>query len=71
MYLSAVGMKQMLDGTEASNPYINKGVKLLETVLRQIPGFITGYLLIAKGKMAVGDYTAASNGINKVLEMDG
>lgn len=60
----------MLDGKSSGNSYVNKGSKLLETILKQIPGFITGYLLKSKAKMALGDFGDAVNSINKVLELD-
>ena len=33
-------------------------------------GFITGYLLKTKGKMALGDFNEAMTSINKVIELD-
>lgn len=63
-------MKEMLEGKQGGNSYVAKGTKLLETLLKQIPGFITGYLLKAKGKMALGDFNEAVGSINKVLELD-
>ena len=42
----------MLEGKAVDNKFVTKGTKLLDTILKQIPGYITGYLLKAKGKLA-------------------
>lgn len=57
LYLKPVSTKEMMEGTENPNPAgpIGKGIKLLESITRQIPGFIPAYLLLAKGKLAVGN----------------
>ena len=72
LYLKPVSTKQMIQGTENPNPAspIGKGIKLLESITRQIPGFVPAYLLLAKGKLAVGNQLEASMGVGKVLEMD-
>lgn len=46
-----------MEGTENPNPAspIGKGIKLLESITRQIPGFVPAYLLLAKGKLAIGN----------------
>ena len=60
----------MLEGKQGGNSHVAKGTKLLETLLKQILGLITGYLLKAKGKMALGDFNEAVGSINKVYELD-
>ena len=72
LYLRPVSMKEMLEGNENSNPSgpIGKGIKLLESINRQIPGFLPAYLLLAKGKLAVGNDLDASLAIAKVLQID-
>jgi len=62
----------MMLGSENPNPAgpIGKGIKLLESVTRQIPGFVPAYLLLAKGKLSVGNELDASMAVGKVLEMD-
>lgn len=72
LYLRPVSMKEMLEGSENPNPAspIGKGIKLLESITRQIPGFVSAYLLLAKGKLATGNETDATVAINKVLEID-
>jgi Tfp pilus assembly protein PilF len=62
----------MMEGTENPNPAgpIGKGIKLLESITRQIPGFVPAYLLLAKGKLAVGNELDASMAVGKVLDMD-
>lgn len=42
----------------------------MESITRQIPGFVPAYLLLAKGKLAVGNELEASMAVGKVLEMD-
>lgn len=72
MYLKPISMKEMLEGAENPNPAgpIGKGIKLLESITRQIPGFVPAYLLLAKGKLAIGNEVDASMSINKVLQID-
>lgn len=60
----------MLAGKEPLTSPVGKGTKLLETVTKQIPGLVTAYLLLSKGKMALGDQFEAINAINKVLDFD-
>ncbi len=43
---------------------------MLESINRQIPGFLPAYLLLAKGKLAVGNDLDASLAITKVLQID-
>ena len=71
LYLRPVSMKEMLEGNENSNSSgpIGKGIKLLESINRQIPGFLPAYLLLAKGKLAVGNDLDASLAIAKVLQI--
>ena len=49
-------MKEMLEGAESPSPTgpVGKGLKLLESITKQIPGFLPAYLLLAKGKLSVG-----------------
>ena len=60
----------MLAGKEPAQSTVGKGSRLLDTITKQIPGLITAYLLLAKGKMALGDYTEATKAITKVLNFD-
>lgn len=57
LYLRPISMKEMLEGAENPNPSgpIGKGIKLLESINRQIPGFVPAYLLLSKGKLAIGN----------------
>lgn len=50
VYLPCVDIKEMLEGKQAGNFYVGKGKKSLEAILKQMPGFIAGYLLKAKVK---------------------
>lgn len=72
LYLRPVSTKEMMEGTENPNPAspIGKGIKLLESITRQIPGFVPAYLLLAKGKLAIGNEFDASMAVSKVLQMD-
>jgi hypothetical protein len=72
LYLNHVSMKEMLEGGENSNATqpVGKGIKLLESITRQIPGFLPAYLLMSKGKLAVGNDVDASVAISKVLDLD-
>ena len=47
--------------------YVKNGNKLLKTILKQIPGLTTGYLLLAKGKLIQGDIEQALANVAKVL----
>ena len=49
---------------------MGKGIRLLESLTKQIPGFLPAYLLLAKGKLAVGSEADASSAIANVLDMD-
>ena len=42
----------------------------MESITKQIPGFLPAYLLLAKGKLAVGNDIDASMAIGKVLQID-
>lgn len=72
LYLQGLSMKEMLDGAESPSPAgpVGKGLKLLESITKQIPGFLPAYLLLAKGKLSVGSESEASAAITKVLDMD-
>jgi hypothetical protein len=72
LYLSHVSMKEMAMGNENSSPTqpVGKGLKLLETITRQVPGFLPAFMLIAKGKLAVGNDIDAAAAISKVLNID-
>ena len=50
--------------------YVKNGNKLLKTILKQIPGLTTAYLLLSKGKLIQGDIEGALSNVAKVLEMD-
>jgi len=49
---------------------VKNGNKLLQTILKQIPGLTPAYLMLAKGKLICGDIDAALKNVNKVLQMD-
>jgi hypothetical protein len=72
LYLQGLSMKEMLEGAESPNPTgpIGKGLKLLESITKQIPGFLPAYLLLSKGKLAVGSEADASSAIGRVLDID-
>jgi tetratricopeptide repeat protein 21B len=72
LYLRPISAKEMIEGTENPNQSgpIGKGIILLERITKQIPGFVPAYLLLAKGKLAVGNELDASMAVAKVLEMD-
>lgn len=57
LYLQGLSMKEMNEGAENPTPTgpIGKGIKLLESITKQIPGFLPAYLLLTKGKLAVGN----------------
>lgn len=48
-------MNTMLAGKENPASMIGKGTKLLETIIKQVPGMANATLLLATGKMALGD----------------
>ena len=56
------------DGTNGTP--IGKGIMLLESLTRQIPGFIPAYMMIAKAKLAVGNHVDAASAISQVLSFD-
>jgi hypothetical protein len=62
----------MMEGTENPNQTspIGKGITLLDKITKEIPGFIPAYLLLAKGKLAVGNENDASMAVAKVLDID-
>ena len=65
-------MKEMNEGGVSPSPAgpVGKGIKLLESITKQIPGFLPAYLLLAKGKLAVGSEAEAATAISNVLDMD-
>lgn len=69
-YLQFVSFDNILENSESSGSFIVKGNKLLETITKQIPGMLPAHLLLAKGKLAVGDTLAALKSVNKVVEMN-
>jgi tetratricopeptide repeat protein 21B len=72
LYLRPISAKEMIEGTENPNQSgpIGKGITLLERIIKQIPGFVPAYLLLAKGKLAVGNELDAGMAVAKVLAMD-
>ena len=56
LYLQGLSMKEMNEGSENPSPTgpVGKGIKLLQSITKQIPGFLPAYLLLTKGKLAVG-----------------
>ena len=68
LYLRNLSTNSMLSGKEVVQSSIGKGTKLLETVTKQIPGLTNAHLLLATGKMALGDSFEALKAINTVLD---
>ena len=62
-------MNEGAESPSAAGP-VGKGIRLLESITKQIPGFLPAYLLLAKGKLAVGSEAEASSAISNVLDMD-
>lgn len=62
-------MNEGAESPSAAGP-VGKGIRLLESLTKQIPGFLPAYLLLAKGKLAVGSEADASSAIANVLDMD-
>lgn len=56
LYLQGISMKEMNEGAESPSSAgpVGKGIRLLQSITKQIPGFLPAYLLLAKGKLAVG-----------------
>ena len=69
-YLQFVSFDNILENNENPGSFIIKGNKLLETITKQIPGLLPAHLLLAKGKLAVGDTLAALKSVNRVVEMN-
>ena len=69
-YLRNVTMEHILNEQEQSEAYIIKGTNLLELISKQIPGLIPAHLLLAKGKLAIGDSYGAIHSVKKCMEMD-
>lgn len=65
-------MKDIMSGNQdgGTGAPIGKGIMLLQTLTRQIPGFIPAYMMIAKAKLAVGDDDGASSAISQALNFD-
>ena len=65
-------MAQMLGGglSATSDSHVGKGLKLLNTIIDQIPGFLPAHLLRAKGRLASGNWAEAMVSIGKVLLLD-
>lgn len=72
LYLNHISMNDMLKGAENASPTqpVGKGLKLLDTITRPVPGFLPAYMLIAKGKLAVGNDVDAAAAVSKVLDID-
>ncbi|CAD8066862.1 unnamed protein product [Paramecium sonneborni] len=70
MYLRNLSTNLMLAGKEQTTSGIGKGTKLLESIAKQAPGLTNVQLLLATGKMALGDPQEALKTINRVLELD-
>ncbi|KAL4503354.1 hypothetical protein ABPG72_000960 [Tetrahymena utriculariae] len=69
-YFFQVGMKEMLAGKQPQNGVASKGTKLLDFIIKKIPGLIPAYLLQAKGKMSMGYTQEALKSVTKVIEQD-
>ena len=72
LYLSNISMKEILAGNQngSNTTPLGKGIMLLESITRQIPGFIPAYMLLARAKLAVGNESDAANSISQVLNYD-
>ena len=72
LYLSNLSMKDIMSGNQdgSNGAPIGKGLLLLQSLTRQIPGFIPAYMMIAKAKLAVGDDEGATGAISQVLNFD-
>lgn len=72
LYFRHIDMGQMLGGglAASSDTHCGKGLKLLGTIIEQIPGFQPAHLLRAKGKLASGSWGEAMASIGKVLMLD-
>jgi tetratricopeptide repeat protein 21B len=69
-YLQFISFDNIVDSKESPGGFVIKGNKLLETITKQIPGLLPAHLLLAKGKLAVGDTASSMKSVNKVVEMD-
>ena len=72
LYLSNLSMKDIMSGNQdgSTGAPIGKGIMLLESLTRQIPGFIPAYMMIARAKLAVGNDVDAAAAIGQVLSFD-
>jgi tetratricopeptide repeat protein 21B len=72
LYFHHIDMGQMLGGAVSAAPdsHCGKGLKLLNTIIEQIPGFLPAHLLRAKGRLASGNWAEAMASIGKVLALD-
>lgn len=63
-------MDQILQGKDNNQAYVNRGIKLLESITKQIPGLAAAHLLQAKGKMSLGDQSGALKCLERCLESE-
>lgn len=54
-----LSMNGMLAGKEKAQSCIGKGCKLLESAIKHAPGMANALLLLATGKMAIGEQQEA------------
>lgn len=59
------------EGSAKPGSSLNRGVKVLETVTRFVPGLVPAQILLAKTKMAINDDDAAHTILQTVLRQGG
>jgi tetratricopeptide repeat protein 21B len=68
-YLQHVGLNPLPPGSKPP-PYLTRGIKLLETVTKQIPGIIESHLLLAKARYVANQWTLAQKYVSICLTLD-
>jgi len=68
-YLQHVGLNPLPLGTKPP-AYLTRGIKLLETVTKQIPGIIESHLLLAKAKYVANEWANAQKFVSICLTLD-
>eukprot|EP00742_Colponemidia_sp_Colp-10_P005614 GILJ01006001.1.p1 GENE.GILJ01006001.1~~GILJ01006001.1.p1 ORF type:complete len:1335 (+),score=250.67 GILJ01006001.1:335-4006(+) len=68
-YLQHAALTPLAPG-ETPGTFLNRGVKLLETLSKQVPGLVEAQLLLAKGKFVLNDFEAAQKALAACLRLD-
>lgn len=68
-YLQHVGLNPLPPGAKPP-PYLTRGIKLLETVTKQIPGIIESHLLLAKARYVANEWASAQKFVSICLTLD-